>query len=248
MRVVLIGCTGVGKSSLGNSLLGEKQFCESSAAQSVTTKCEMAVGKVGTRMIKVADTPGIIDSDGTNMLSVLDNFFDFLSPGPHAIIIVIAPNRKTDMERKALEDLREFFGDDHFLDFTMLVMVRKNDIIGELGESDNIYDFIETKSADTVKQLYEKCNKRVVAVENKQKMCERQKEAEKVFEEIDKMDGYYSHRYFKNLSDGKEKDEQIATLEKKIMDLERIQENEKIRDNLRKKKLEEESKGRCSQM
>lgn len=148
------------------------------------------------------------------MGSVLENFFGFWAPGPYAIIIVIAPHRGTAMENRALEDLRNSFGDDHFLDFTMLVIVSKNEIIGEFGNWENINDFIADKSTQSVQKLYEKCNKRSVAVENKQAMTELQKDTKKFFEEIDKMDGYYTHRYFRILSDWKKKDEAMAAMEK----------------------------------
>lgn len=154
------------------------------------------------------------------MISVLGGFFKCLAPGPHAIIIVISPNRDSKAERKALKDLRTFFGDDHFLDFTMLIMVRKSEIVGEFGESKDITEFITQKSSDNVKQLYMQCKERIVAVENKQKMSERQKEAEKVFEVIDNMDGYYDHHCFKKTSEGNVKDKQIAELKEQVKQLE----------------------------
>ncbi|XP_071150360.1 GTPase IMAP family member 4-like [Mytilus edulis] len=233
IRIVLIGCTGVGKSSVGNTLLGKKEFEESAAANSVTSKCEVGEGTVGTRHIKVVDTPGLISSDGTNMISKLEGFFKCLDPGPHAIIIVIAPFRDSHAEREALEDLRTFFGDDNFLDFTMLVMVRKSDIIGEFGESKDITEFINQKSAENVKQLYMQCKERIVAVENKQKMSERQKEAEKVFEVIDNMDGFYGHHCFKRTSEVimqhkelKENAKEIADLKEQVKKLE-LEKNKK---------------------
>lgn len=216
-RIVLIGCTGVGKSSVGNTLLGSKIFEESAASKYATSECEISEGTVGTRKIKVVDTPGLISSDGTSMMSILGGFFKCLAPGPHAIIIVISPNRHSEA---ALKDLRTFFGDDHFLDFTMLIMVKKSDIVGEFGESKDITEFITQKSSENVKQLYRQCKERIVAVENKQKMSERQKEAEKVFEVIDNMDGYYDNHFFKNISEGNVKDKQIAELKEQVKQLE----------------------------
>lgn len=187
----------------------------------MTKECKVGEGKVGTRYIKVVDTPGIISSDGTNTMFILKRFLKDLAPGPHAIIIVIQPTRDSAVARRSLEDLRIFFDDDHFFDFTMLVMVRKTDIIGDYGACDNIQEFISQKSAENVKKLYMQCKERIVAIENKQSMDERTKEAEQVFEVIDKMDGYYAHQYFRIMTESKKKDEALKEQEKVIADLQK---------------------------
>lgn len=204
-RIVLIGHTGVGKSSIGNTLLGDKYFVESASSQSVTTESKIGEKTVGTRRIKVVDTPGVFNTKGDCMIAEIEKFFDFLAPGPHAIVLVVAPNRESESALRAMDRLHVFFGDDHFLDFTLVVMVRKNDIIGEFGESETIEDFIEKKGSESLKRLYTRCNQRIVTVENKQKMSERQQEAEKILDEIDKMDGYFDHFYFQKVHDAVDK-------------------------------------------
>lgn len=76
-----------------------------------------------------------------------------------------------------------------------------------------------------------KCNKRIVAVENSQNMTGRQKDAERVFEEIDKLDGYYSQRYFQNLSEERRNSEVITQLEKSIKQQEQQTEELENRSN-----------------
>lgn len=133
MRIVLIGSSDVGKSSLGNTLLGGHYFHVNEGPKSVTMKCKIFESIVRKRKIQVVDTPPIINSDGENMTSAIALFFDLLAPGPHAIIIVIPPSRRLNATKRDIEILFDFFGDDHFLDSTMLVMTRKNDIIGKFG-------------------------------------------------------------------------------------------------------------------
>lgn len=100
-----------------------------------------------------------------------------------------------------------------------------------------------------MKQLYAECNKRIIAVENKQIMTERQKQAEEVFGEIDKMDGFYDHRYFKLLANVREKNSVIDELEKKINLLETKKSLEEEIDELNKKRqvnLRNQTESKCS--
>ncbi|XP_071150361.1 uncharacterized protein [Mytilus edulis] len=120
----------------------------------------------------------------------------------------------------------------------MLVMVRKHEIIRK--EIQNIQEFITKKSAEDVKQLYTKCKERVVAVENLQARSERQKDAEKVFEVKDNIDGYYGHAYFKKISDEKRTNKEITDLKEQVqqLQLEKQQQQEQLEKQQQKEQLE----------
>ena len=57
-RVVLLGKTGNGKSSTGNSLIGENVFKTGSSVDSITVQCEAITFELAGRKILLLDTPG----------------------------------------------------------------------------------------------------------------------------------------------------------------------------------------------
>ncbi|XP_052061571.1 GTPase IMAP family member 7-like [Mytilus californianus] len=217
IRVALIGKTGCGKSALGNTLVGFRCFKSIPAGESVTTECKEGRGTLSSgQKVRVVDTPGILDTMKRDVRLEVTKSIGFLSPGPHAFIIVLSPNRATEEERRVIAELNALFGDKKFLDHTIIVMVRKNEIRDENGDEMDIHKFIDKQAADDVKTLYQECGRRIVAVENLASVREKQTYAKEVVDKISTLDGYYSHEYFKLLEERRLKIDQIAELEKAL--------------------------------
>ena len=205
IRVALIGQTGAGKSVLGNTLLREKKFKSTPGAESVTIKCETGTGTLPSgRQIKIVDTPGIIDTEGRDVRDEVTKAIVVLSPGPHSFLIVLQPGRATTEEKRFIKLLEALFGDETFLEHTIIVVTRKADIVDDNDDPMDIHCFIDKMAAPDIKQLYEKCGRRIVAVENKHCSQEERKEyAMEVIGEVIKMDGFYSHAYFNLIAEMK---------------------------------------------
>lgn len=185
----------------------------------MTIECEEGTGELPSGMkIRVVESPGILDTKIRNVKKETVKLISLLSPGPHAFIIVLQPHRATEEEKRIIKDLKELFGDDTFLDYTLIVMVRKN-LIRDMGDGEiDIHEFMDQMATDEVKSLYTQCGKRIVAVENYASKSETQQYAQQIADEISAMDGYYSHHYFTLRRELQIKEDELDTLQKAIQE------------------------------
>ncbi|XP_014912777.1 GTPase IMAP family member 7-like, partial [Poecilia latipinna] len=161
-RIAIIGQTGAGKSSLGNTIFKEQKFKVNHDVDPGMSGCEAKTKRVGGREITLIDMPGLFDSekDEKQLKAELLKGITECSPGPHAFLIVLNMEKSTEKDNDIVSKMNEHFSEEVFKYSTVVFthgdrLPRRKQIQGFVKENKFLSDLVE------------KCGNRCHVVDNK---------------------------------------------------------------------------------
>ncbi|KAG9281517.1 GTPase IMAP family member 4-like [Astyanax mexicanus] len=199
LRLVLLGRAGSVKSSVGNSILKNRETESSTPTQGY----KIRQGFVGNKSLTVLETPDELFSEFPQ--EEIRHCVRLSAPGPHAFLIVIPVKEWTGEERGMLEEMEEKFGEKCWRNTIILLTVTDEE------QKKSVEEFIRSGNQE-VQRLVEKCGNRFHCLNVQENRDDAQ--VPDLLEKIEKMLKDNPERFY-----SREIYQQIREMERRVMEV-----------------------------
>jgi GTPase Era involved in 16S rRNA processing len=165
--MILLGKAGTGKSSTGNSILGQRVFDSSAGGNLNTNICAMkATDRFGHKLL-VIDTPGICEDDRT-LTEEIQQSVVMAQPGKKVFLLCVAMRRLTKEDDLTFQEYAKCFGHEMY-QFTIVVFTHLDQWQASMEDAGEIPDTMSYMNSlpPFAKKFIRKCFGRSICFSNR---------------------------------------------------------------------------------